>query len=444
MPATRNLIKEVRRVPFGDLKPHPENWTTHPATQRTAYQHLTERLGFASVVYAYDDPEWGLTILDGHLRQDEEDPGFEVDVAIIDVDRDQARMLLASYNPLAYLATPDTDALAELYAQLDDPDNILRTMLAGLLPKEQGGVPPRPFAERFLASPFSVLDGRAQWWRERKQRWLALGIQSELGREQAVAYLGKPLAHQQQYQGDTQAEGMTGTSVFDPVLCELAYRWFSPRGGVVVDPFAGGSVRGIVASLLGRKYHGIDLNAAQVAANDEQAGIADPKNPPRWYVGDGRSAGQLLPARLKADLLFSCPPYGSLEVYSDDPADLSNMNEADYLAAHADVIHAAVARLKDNRFAVWVVGEYRSARGYYTNLVGYTILAFKAAGLEYYNEAVLLTPVGSLPIRAGGPFEQSRKLGKAHQNVLVFVKGDPAKAAKAIGAVEYNKEEPIG
>lgn len=30
-----------------------------------------------------------------------------------------------------------------------------------------------------------------------------------------------------------------------PVLCELAYRWFCLAGGLVLDPFAGGSVRGI-------------------------------------------------------------------------------------------------------------------------------------------------------------------------------------------------------
>jgi hypothetical protein len=43
----------------------------------------------------------------------------------------------------------------------------------------------------------------------------------------------------------------SGTSIFDPVLCELAYAWFSPPGGIVLDPFAGGSVRGMVASKLG-------------------------------------------------------------------------------------------------------------------------------------------------------------------------------------------------
>lgn len=30
--------------------------------------------------------------------------------------------------------------------------------------------------------PFSVLNAREGWWQERKRQWLALGIQSELGR----------------------------------------------------------------------------------------------------------------------------------------------------------------------------------------------------------------------------------------------------------------------
>jgi len=37
-------------------------------------------------------------------------------------------------------------------------------------------------AERFGIPPFSVLNAREGWWQARKQAWIALGIQSELGR----------------------------------------------------------------------------------------------------------------------------------------------------------------------------------------------------------------------------------------------------------------------
>lgn len=36
--------------------------------------------------------------------------------------------------------------------------------------------------DAFLIPPFSVLNAREGWWQERKRAWLALGIQSELGR----------------------------------------------------------------------------------------------------------------------------------------------------------------------------------------------------------------------------------------------------------------------
>jgi hypothetical protein len=40
-------------------------------------------------------------------------------------------------------------------------------------------------AERFGIPPFSILNAREGWWQDRKRGWLALGIQSELGRGDA-------------------------------------------------------------------------------------------------------------------------------------------------------------------------------------------------------------------------------------------------------------------
>ena len=48
-------------------------------------------------------------------------------------------------------------------------------------------------------------------------------------------------------------------SVFDPVLTEIMYLWFCPKNGTILDPFAGGSVRGVVASFMKLKYIGVSL-----------------------------------------------------------------------------------------------------------------------------------------------------------------------------------------
>jgi hypothetical protein len=231
----------------------------------------------------------------------------------------------------------------------------------------------------------------------------------------------------------------TGTSIFDPVLCELAYRWFCPPGGLVLDPFAGGSVRGIVAAKCGRRYIGIDLSPRQVEANHAQAeAICAGVEIPTWACGDASVIlGEL--GTVTADFVFSCPPYGDLEVYSDNPADLSTMAPAAFMAAYRKIVAAAVGKLKEDRFACFVVGDYRDKQGFYRNFPGETIAAFAAAGAGLYNEAILVTAAGSLPIRAGKQFSSSRKLGKTHQNVLVFCRGDPRKATEACGPVEIDE-----
>src|SRR3990167_514581 len=400
-------------------------------------------------------------------------------------------------------------------------------------------------ADRFLLPPFSVLNAREGYWQRRKRFWLALGIQSELGRgeqandraeldsarmndaaggqkrykdngllgysEQArshyrmndaadwrgrplsqtfnsgrfdarvpwfreggahpipggstgknSAYLFKtkdgykPLKEIQEGNrltwvgGDRpvedldevslknlEAQPQSGTSIFDPVLCEIADRWFCPQSGRVLDPFAGGSVRGVVAAKLGRAYAGVDLRQEQADANYDQAEVICPDADLTWVVGDSRNIDELLPGEY--DLVFSCPPYFDLERYSDDPRDLSTMDYTEFLRVYRDIIAKSCAMLRDDRFAVFVVGDVRNrATGNYRNFVGDTVEAFRAAGLGLYNEAILVTAVGSLPIRVGQHFAGYRKLGRTHQNVLVFLKGDAGRASAACGEVDVD------
>lgn len=237
--------------------------------------------------------------------------------------------------------------------------------------------------------------------------------------------------------GETNMVGapQTGTSIFDPVLCELSYRWFCQPGGKILDPFAGGSVRGIVASCLGFEYTGVELRAEQVAANQTQAHIGTGPTP-TWVNADSRDIVAAAPGEY--DMLFSCPPYADLEVYSDNPADLSTLPYAEFLPAYEEIIAASATLLKPNRFAVFVVGDVRGKDGNYYGFPWHTIAAFEKAGLRLYNEAILVTSAGSLPIRAGKQFRTSRKLGKTHQNILCFVKGDGKKAATACQAANDN------
>lgn len=280
-------------------------------------------------------------------------------------------------------------------------------------------------ADRFGVPPFSVLDRRSGDWMDRKRRWISMGIESEVGRGTGLTYAGggssDPVSLKLREISD-------GTSVFDPALCELVYRWFTPPGARVLDPFCGGSVRGVVASVLERWYVGVDVRQEQIDANRSQVHLCTDVTP-TWILGDATRLGDTFGAGEQFDMIFSCPPYADLEVYSDDPNDISTWTYDDFLDGHARAIRDACNLLRTDRYAAWVIGDVRDPKGRYRGLHHAAVQAFLDAGLQVVNEFVLLDPLGAHPIRAGRPFVANRKATLVHQHLLVFVKGDIKRAA---------------
>ena len=134
----------------------------------------------------------------------------------------------------------------------------------------------------------------------------------------------------------------------------------------------------------------------------------------------------------KFDLIFSCPPYYDLEKYDDGEGDLSMAKTyADFIKDYQKIIAKAVAKLKENRFAVFTVANIRDDEGYYRDLVSDTIRAFELAGARFYNDIILVNAVATASMRARRPFSTNRKVAKVHQNILVFYKGDPKQATES-------------
>lgn len=113
------------------------------------------------------------------------------------------------------------------------------------------------------------------------------------------------------------------------------------------------------------------------------------------------------------------------------------MSYPDFKEAYRKIIFLAAQRLKPNSFAVFVTGDARGKDGNYYSFTEDTNQAFLDAGLHKYNEAILVTAVGSLPIRINKQFMASRKLGKTHQNVQIFLKGDAKKAVAKLSDPEF-------
>lgn len=323
--------------------------------------------------------------------------------------------------------------------------------------------------ERFLFTPTSVLNSRSGEWLNRKKQWVKFGIKSETSRqnmkttgneagsiprfyeykEKCQKRIGKkisskefidkylPLYLQKDSLIKTTDDGGI-LSIFDPVLCELMYYWFSFEKAHILDPFAGGSVRGIVASKLRMNYTGIDLRQEQIDENKKQAEtlLDEQDATPTWICGNSLYIDNI--AKGSYDFIFSCPPYFDLEKYSDNEEDLSNQNYADFCDMYQEIIAKSVDMLKEDRFAVFVIGDVRDKKtGMYRNLVSKTIECFINAGMQLYNEIILVTQIGSLAQRVGRQFSNMRKVGKTHQNVLVFYKGDPRKIKQIYGKIEF-------
>src|SRR5690606_1335147 len=189
------------------------------------------------------------------------------------------------------------------------------------------GNPPPPLGERDI-TPLTVLHTARKEWQARRRAWLDAGLDDGDGRE-----------HIAEWPTITPGEGIRWqrrVSIFDPVLAEVLILWHTRPGDVILDPFAGGPVRGLVAAHLGRHYIGIDISPTQVAANETRL-LEWPRlwllaGPVTWHVGP---AQQLLPeiAPESADYVLTCPPYHDLERYTDDPADLSAMTWEEYVEA---------------------------------------------------------------------------------------------------------------
>lgn len=352
-------------------------------------------------------------------------------------------------------------------------------------------------AKRFTIVPFSVLDARQGQWQDRKRAWVdRLELRGEEGRQDIAAannicsenwgrgaqsgfyaenpdrVAGHGLSESQERLNkfarttslkpedagrcfgqdimrgehtvgegaESDQGGIAGTSIFDPVLCESMYKWFAPKGGRILDPFAGGSTRGLVANFLGYDYTGVDIRPEQVDANYRQAentaaliqkATGEAIKIPNWIVGDSTRLLDVLDENFVVgdfDFVWTCPPYYNLEIYSEKDGDGSQFaTYPAFIAWYKDIFRQACSRLKLNRFVGVTIGDVRhdvEKLHSYVNLETDTVRVMEELGYRHYNRFVLVTAVGSLPVRIGAQFPKYRKCGNTHQMIYIFWKGE--------------------
>lgn len=284
--------------------------------------------------------------------------------------------------------------------------------------------------KKCIVPPFSILDTKQGEWRDRKYQLDEYLGSSISGRKEGLSY------------GDLKIrKDDNGTSQFDSVLAEIILKWFGFPGCRVLDPFAGGHIRGTMSSILGYSYLGIELSPEQVLANIRRYDELKLDKGIVLWINDDSLNVDTYTDNETVDLFFSCPPYGDLEKYTDDPRDLSNMTYKEFMKSYEEIIRRGLTKLKENRFAVFVVGDFRDQKGFYREFVADTIKCFTKNGVGLYNELVLLNNIGTAPMRAGGTFS-NRKMVKLHQNVLVFFKGDPSTIQETYSPIDSSLPIP--
>lgn len=282
--------------------------------------------------------------------------------------------------------------------------------------------------DKFGVPPFSVLDTRQGYWRDRKKMWLEKTGDLSETRDGEFGTIG----------GNnnmlTQING--GTSNFDPVLAELMYSWFCPKGGKILGPFGGEQTKGVVAGELGYKYQAVEFRQEQVDLNtaktEQYAGV-------RYTCGDSNDISKLIKDR-NFDMCFTSPPYYDLEVYSaEDMSALGTYEE--FMQQYENIFQQCYDMLADNSFLVIKICEIRDKKtGEYRSFVADNIDMFRKIGFKYYNEIILLNAVGTVRLRVNKSMK-NRKIGKIHQNVLVFYKGDLKAIPDRFEEIDFSEVE---
>lgn len=211
----------------------------------------------------------------------------------------------------------------------------------------------------------------------------------------------------------------TGThSVFAAPLVEWILLRYCPSGGSVLDAFAGGPPRGVVSTIMGHKYTGVDIRQEQIDENERVlTGLG--LSGFRYHLDDGRYLSSIrdLPP---FDAALTCPPYYNLEVYSDQSDDLSNLGSyAEFNMGMQFSADAHYEHLKPGAFACIVVGNFRDKAGELVDFRSHTVENFREAGFVFWQEIILSKNFGSAAKRSTNAWK-GLKLVPIHEYLLVF------------------------
>jgi DNA modification methylase len=221
---------------------------------------------------------------------------------------------------------------------------------------------------------------------------------------------------------------------------------YTKRGETVLDPFVGIGTTIDACAELGRKGIGVDLNKDFVATAKKDIRVHPSAQDHRLIVGDARRLGRWVQPE-SVDFVLTSPPYGSLlknvkgafaykwrehshldaidnpTPYSERPEDLGNMEYVPFLDAVGATLAQTFRALKNERYAVWVVKDFRALKEGvpYVNLHSDVIAQAELAGFTLWDIRIY-DQTRYRPLVCLGFPSRNFYLNIGHSYLLVFKK----------------------
>ena len=138
--AWRTRITHSGKLAVREALANPLNFRLHPSHQRQALEASLDRVGWVQQVVV--NTKTG-NMIDGHLRLAlaEQRGESELPCLYVDLSEDEERLVLASLDPIAAMATADRAKLQELLTSLESEDETVRGLLESIARQEHIELP---------------------------------------------------------------------------------------------------------------------------------------------------------------------------------------------------------------------------------------------------------------------------------------------------------------
>ena len=345
----RVRFREVRVMRAGDVQPHPDNWRVHPDAQRGAFHGLVDEIGFAGTILAYED-DGVIVAIDGHLRR-EEFPDLEVPVVILDVDRNEARQLLATFDPVSQLAEADVANLERLLGQAGLPTGPVSEMMDALLAAERSNLDALGHGGAGWITDQGTVKGRVA----ETVGYDLLSVWPRDGDEDTRAYPLFPALPKRRNKNE-----LIRNYTRSPALeMERIVQTYLRDGDYFLEVCAGWFTFSMTAAAWGYQGEGVDIwDVSLDFGRRQMRKIAKAvKGSYKIIRGD---AMDLPYADATFDFVYCNPPFYQLERYSDDPRDLAARSNLDDWLRDSGRMMGEMARVaKPGALVVTVMADYR-------------------------------------------------------------------------------------